>query len=62
MRAPQRPANGYITVDYEHEFAQLDDQGLRPLRTAGTDGPELGCRADRPPAPPHGEDGAGGRD
>ncbi|MFD6341527.1 hypothetical protein [Streptomyces sp. NPDC060131] len=42
MRAPQRPANGYITVDYEHELAQLDDQGHRPLRTAATDCPGAG--------------------
>jgi Tn3 transposase DDE domain len=33
---------GSITVDYEHELAQLDDQGHRPLRTAGTHDPGTG--------------------
>ncbi|MFG3019705.1 hypothetical protein ACGFZQ_14350 [Streptomyces sp. NPDC048254] len=28
---------GSITIDYEHELAQLDEKGHRPLRTAGTD-------------------------
>ncbi|MFI6701898.1 Tn3 family transposase [Streptomyces sp. NPDC050509] len=32
---------GPITVDYERELAQPDDQGHRPLRTAGMD--ELGA-------------------
>ncbi|WP_413812666.1 Tn3 family transposase [Streptomyces sp. OE57] len=30
---------GSITVDYEHELAQLDEQGRRPLRTMATDDP-----------------------
>ncbi|MBB5109947.1 hypothetical protein FHS40_009077 [Streptomyces spectabilis] len=30
---------GSITVDYERELAQLDDQGHRPLRTVDTDEP-----------------------
>ncbi|MFJ9034813.1 Tn3 family transposase [Streptomyces sp. NPDC102274] len=29
---------GSITVDYERELAQLDEQGRRPLRTVTTDG------------------------
>lgn len=33
---------GSITVDYEHELAQLDEQGHRPLRTAGMDDPGAG--------------------
>ncbi|MGA5128186.1 Tn3 family transposase [Streptomyces olivoreticuli] len=33
---------GSITVDYERELAQLDDQGHRPLRTAGMDEPGAG--------------------
>ncbi|MGW2183736.1 hypothetical protein ACWCXX_38175 [Streptomyces sp. NPDC001732] len=33
---------GSITVNYEHELAQLDDQGHRPLRTAATDDPAVG--------------------
>ncbi|MFD9339068.1 Tn3 family transposase [Streptomyces sp. NPDC060028] len=33
---------GSITVDYEHELAQLDDQGHRPLRTVATDEPGAG--------------------
>ncbi|MBW1603584.1 hypothetical protein JJV70_16025 [Streptomyces sp. JJ66] len=28
---------GSITVDYDHELAQLDDQGHRPLRIVATD-------------------------
>ncbi|MEU3753526.1 Tn3 family transposase [Streptomyces olivoreticuli] len=35
---------GSITVDYERELAQLDDQGHRPLRTAGMDEPGAGLQ------------------
>ncbi|MFD7893673.1 Tn3 family transposase [Streptomyces sp. NPDC059743] len=33
---------GSITVDYDRELAQLDDQGRRPLRTVATDDPAAG--------------------
>ncbi|MFD7004096.1 Tn3 family transposase [Streptomyces mirabilis] len=33
---------GSITVDYEHELAQFDDQGHRPLRTGTVDDPGAG--------------------
>lgn len=33
---------GSITVDYEHELAQLDEKGHRPLRTVATDDPAAG--------------------
>ncbi|MFE5549119.1 Tn3 family transposase [Streptomyces sp. NPDC056534] len=33
---------GSITVDYERELAQLDEQGHRPLRTVATDDPAAG--------------------
>ncbi len=33
---------GSITVDYEHELAQLDDRGHRPLRTVAVDDPGAG--------------------
>ncbi|MCX4783709.1 Tn3 family transposase [Streptomyces sp. NBC_01264] len=33
---------GSITVDYEHELAQLDDKGHRPLRTVATHEPGAG--------------------
>ncbi|MGX1762208.1 hypothetical protein ACWIG5_35795 [Streptomyces lydicus] len=33
---------GSITVDYEHELAQLDEQGHRPLRTVAIDEPGAG--------------------
>lgn len=33
---------GPITVDYEHDLAQLDDQGHRPLRTVAMDDPGAG--------------------
>ncbi len=36
---------GSITVDYEHELAQLDDQGHRPLRTVAMDDPGAGLLA-----------------
>ncbi|MFE7902945.1 Tn3 family transposase [Streptomyces sp. NPDC057424] len=35
---------GSITVDYEHELAQLDDQGHWPLRTVTTDEPGAGMQ------------------
>ncbi|MEU1171019.1 hypothetical protein [Streptomyces microflavus] len=33
---------GSVTVDYERELAQLDDQGHRPLRTVVLDEPGSG--------------------
>ncbi|MFB7355962.1 hypothetical protein [Streptomyces gardneri] len=33
---------GSITVDYEHELAQLDERGHRPLRTVAMDDPGAG--------------------
>ncbi|MGW0421111.1 hypothetical protein [Streptomyces sp. NPDC003015] len=33
---------GSITVDYERELAQLDDEGHRPLRTVAVDEPGAG--------------------
>ncbi len=33
---------GSITVDYDRELAQLDDQGHRPLRTVNVDEPGAG--------------------
>ncbi|MFD9412993.1 Tn3 family transposase [Streptomyces sp. NPDC059989] len=33
---------GSITVDYEQELAQLDEQGHRPLRTVAMDDPASG--------------------
>lgn len=33
---------GSITVDYERELAQLDEQGHRPLRTVAADDPAVG--------------------
>lgn len=33
---------GSITVDYDHELAQLDEKGHRPLRTVDTDDPAAG--------------------
>ncbi|MCX4791795.1 hypothetical protein OG369_38700 [Streptomyces sp. NBC_01221] len=33
---------GSITVDYDRELAQLDDQGHRPLRTVTLDEPGAG--------------------
>ncbi|WP_267242984.1 hypothetical protein [Streptomyces sp. PR69] len=33
---------GSITVDYEHELAQLDEQGQIPLRTVAADDPTAG--------------------
>ncbi|MFI0452690.1 hypothetical protein [Actinomadura sp. 6N118] len=36
------PALGSITVDYEHELAQLDEQGHRPRRTVAVDEPGAG--------------------
>ncbi|MDV5142889.1 Tn3 family transposase [Streptomyces sp. SBC-4] len=41
---------GSITVDYEHELAQLDEQGHRPLRLWQPTNPEPGCSSDRPGA------------
>ncbi|MEU6200937.1 hypothetical protein [Streptomyces sp. NPDC047061] len=42
MRRRSRASYGSITVDYEHELAQLDKQGHRPLRTTGMDDPGAG--------------------
>jgi hypothetical protein len=33
---------GSITADYEHELAQLDDEGHRPLRTVSVAEPRSG--------------------
>ncbi|WP_254707914.1 hypothetical protein [Streptomyces lunaelactis] len=33
---------GSITVAYEHELAQLDEKGHRPLRSVATDDPAAG--------------------
>jgi hypothetical protein len=35
---------GSITVDYEHEPAQLDERGHRPLRTVAVDEPGAGLQ------------------
>ncbi|MFJ8600333.1 hypothetical protein ACIREM_16730 [Streptomyces shenzhenensis] len=41
-RSPAVNYYGFITVRYELELAQLDDQGNRLLRTAAADDPAAG--------------------